>query len=556
MKKKYKIGLSILSVAIVSVLLAKHSSVNETMFTSLSSNDPSSLALESFEVDMANNQQEFSVKGYNKAGYDKAGYNSAGYNLIGFEQSELKEKMTVESDSLTENNVKLVKEEPISTFSIDTDDGSYKLFKKYINDGLLIDKNAVRIEEFINAFDYDYQKPKSIDHPFSSEVEIIDSPWSDNKLLKIGVQGYEVNLDSIPNVNLTFLVDVSGSMESEMPRIKQALSMLVNKLRPEDSISLVTYAGNTRVVLSSAKIKDKNKILSALDNLNSGGGTNGEGGIYLAYKENEKGFVENGINRILLVSDGDFNVGTTHTDSLKSLIKEKRKSGITFSTIGISDGHYSDERMEQMANVGNGNYTFIGSISDARDVFSDRFVSTLVNVAKDVKLQVEFNPDVVKEYRLIGYENRMLKTEDFNNDKIDAGEIPSGVNATALYEITMVGEDGLFPKSRYSDDEVKTNNFNNEIGFLKIRYKKTDSKKSKLTKYPITLDVDSNSLTDSSKLAVAVAGFAQIYKDSDYISNEYSYDDVIETLDSIEANNERVNFSEIVKNTKTLKDNE
>lgn len=556
------VGFSISTVTVLNIFSAKvqlktnikNNEIERVAFNdSFVEADVSSYEISDYDASGFNREKHITVSPKIKtSGYQTSGFNREGYTISSQQIKEVAtEVMSVDSVNNKENRVKLTAEDPVSTFSIDTDDGSYKLFKQYINNGNQIDKSAVRIEEFINAFSYDYDKPKSLEKPFSSEVEIFNSPWNDKKIIKIGVQGYEVKIDKMPPVNLTFLIDTSGSMQGEMSKIKTSLKMLVKKLRPEDSLSLVTYAGNTHVVLSSENIKNKRTILKAIEKLNAGGSTNGEGGIYLAYEENKKSFNKEGINRIILVSDGDFNVGISRTDDLKELIKEKRKSGTTFSTVGISEGHYSDSNMEQMANVGNGNYTFIGNMNDARETFSERFVSTLMNVAKDVKVQVEFNPNVVKEYRLIGYENRMLKKEDFNNDKIDAGEIPSGMMATALYEIVLVGEEGLHLDSRYNKDSVDNNEFINEYAFLNLRYKKRGEDKSHLIQYPITKNDFSDNLSDDSKLAVSAAGFAQVYKDSEFITNSYSYDDVINNVESIDNKNEKIiEFLNIIKNTK------
>jgi Ca-activated chloride channel family protein len=460
------------------------------------------------------------------------------------------------TDAETEaNDVKLVKTVPISTFAADTDDGSYKLFKSNINNGRLLDEDFVRVEEFINAFQYDYDSPTRTSVPFSTEMKIAPSPWSDNHLLLIGVKGYEYTLSTLPAINLTFLVDVSGSMSSELPTIKTGLKMLVNKLRPEDSISLVTYAGSTKVALSNTKVSNKEEIMTAISALSSGGGTNGSAGITLAYNENAKNFKEDGINRIILMSDGDFNVGLRSRTALEELIEEKRKSGVTFSTVGIGGSNYQDQQMEQIANRGNGNYTFLGDINDAREVFADRFIPTLKNVAKDVKYQIEFNEANVKEYRLIGYENRKLKIEDFNNDNVDAGELPSGTTTTAIYEITLSDQEGLFPERRYGDQNKVTlsDEQSDELAYLKIRFKQPNDDISSLLQFNVNKTLLNSELTDDNQFAINTAGFAQIYKNSKYISNDYGYKDVIENMESLSLDSKKQEFLNMIKTTSELK---
>lgn len=453
-----------------------------------------------------------------------------------------------------DNPVKLVKEEPISTFSVDIDDGSYKLFKEYVNRGNLIDKNLVRPEEFINAFQYNYPNAKNIEEPFSTTLKITKSPWSENYLLLIGIKGYEYNLNDLPPINLTFLVDVSGSMSGYLNKVKIGLNMLVDKLRPEDRISIVTYAGNTEVLLKNTKIENKEKIKKAINFLSAGGGTNGQSGIELAYKENEDNYIKEGVNRIILMSDGDFNVGTSNISELEELIKEKRKSGVTFSTIGLGGGNYRDNLMETMSNKGNGAYTYISDVNDARSVFADRFISTIKNIAKDVKYQIEFNPENVKEYRLIGYENRMLKTEDFNNDKVDAGEISSGTTTTAIYELTLSNQKGLFPESRYSKEDNKLNkDFMNELAFLKIRFKNPEEDKSKLLTFPINKDIIEKDITQDNKFAISVAGFAQLYKDNKFLNTNYNYDKIIEELEKLKLKNNQNEILELIKTVNVIK---
>lgn len=456
---------------------------------------------------------------------------------------------------IDDNDVKRVVDAPVSTFSADADDGAYKLFKANIARNSLLDEDFVRVEEFVNAFQYDYDAPEDIKTPFSTHLSVSPSPWSDNYLLKIGMQGYEYSLADLPPVNLTFLVDVSGSMRQELPTIKTGLKMLVNKLRPEDRISLVTYAGHTALVLPNTPISNKAEIMAGLDSLVSGGGTNGESGINMAYAENQQHFIEGGINRIILMSDGDFNVGVSRTTTLVELIEEKRRQGVSFSTMGIGGSNYQDDRMEQMANKGNGTYTFLGDINDAREVFADRFISTIKTIAKDVKYQIEFNPAAVKEYRLIGYENRMLNTQDFNNDNVDAGELPAGSSTTAIYEIILVGQAGLYPDSRYDKPTVPeaASAFADELAFLKVRYKQPDADKSELLTFSVSKALIDKPVDAETQFAVNVAGFAQRYRNSEHLAPAYDYQAIIDALSSMPLRADRALFLEMVKTTQALK---
>jgi len=456
---------------------------------------------------------------------------------------------------IEENEVKLVSKDPISTFSSDSDDGSYKLFKANLNRGNLIDEDMVRIEEFVNAFSYSYPNANSVDMPFSTSLNIIPSPWSDNYLLRVGVKGYEYSIDTLPPVNLTFLVDVSGSMRGNMSTLKSGLKMLVGKLRPDDRVSIVTYAGSTDVALKNTPIKNIADIESAIDKLDAGGSTNGEGGVLLAYKENERNMIKDGVNRVILMSDGDFNVGKDTAQSLEEVIKEKRDTGVTFSTIGIGGSNYSDHMMETMANKGNGVYTFIGDINDARDVFADRFVQTIKTIAKDVKYQIEFNPDTVKEYRLLGYENRALKNEDFNNDNVDAGDLPSGATTTAIYEITLSDQKGLHPESRYQkDDKKEVSDFGDELAQLKIRFKRPDAEYGETISFLVSKSLVDKPSDHDSLFAAQVAAFAQIYRNSDFVPKSYTYQSILDALDELDLTKEQQAFYYIVKTTKALKE--
>ncbi len=365
---------------------------------------------------------------------------------------------TEQYDKLNPNPVKAVAQEPISTFSIDVDTGSYANVRRFLNQGQLPPQNAVRLEELINYFDYQYALPKD-NKPFAVHTEVVDSPWQPHaKLLKIGIKAKDLQLNELPAANLVFLVDVSGSMNSpdKLPLVKKTLHILTERLRPQDKVTLITYAGQERVVLPPTSGADKQTILNAINELESGGSTAGEQGIRRAYAEAQKAFIQGGINRILLATDGDFNVGITDFDMLKNLIEEKRKSGISLTTLGYGTGNYNERLMEQAADAGDGNYSYIDNEQEAKKVLQRQLSSTLATVAQDVKIQVEFNPATVKEYRLVGYENRVLKQEDFNNDKVDAGDIGAGHTVTALYEFIPAGKTGWLDESRY---QTKKNRF-------------------------------------------------------------------------------------------------
>jgi len=424
-----------------------------------------------------------------------------------------------------EKPIKQVSEAPVSTFSIDVDTAAYSNVRRMImREGRLPPSDAVKAEEFINYFDYDYAQGDGLAEPFSIQTEVAPSPWNANThLVQIGLKGFEPKLSERPASNLVFLVDVSGSMQSpyKLQLVKQSLRMLVNQLNAEDRIALVVYAGAAGVVLESTPGNQKAKILSALDNLRAGGSTNGGAGIKLAYSLARQEFIKGGINRVLIASDGDMNVGTVNHEALKDLIKAQRKSGIALSTLGFGSGNYNYALMEQLADVGDGNAAYIDSIKEAHKVLVMEMQSTLLTIAKDVKIQVEFNPEWVAEYRLIGYENRLLKREDFTNDKVDAGDIGAGHTVTALYEIALRNSGGeKIPARRYgSSDSSRVMNKGKELAFVKLRYKPSQGNTSLEMTKPIlgkaiqgTFSKASNNL----KFASAVAGFAQILQGGEH----------------------------------------
>jgi len=433
-----------------------------------------------------------------------------------------------------DNSVKRVAEAPVSTFSIDVDTGAYSNVRRMLNNGQLPVEDAVRVEELINYFSYDYPVPDNSNEPFAVTTEIGVTPWNpETRIMHIGIKGYDKSRESLPASNLVFLVDVSGSMKSadKLGLLKSALKLLSKQMRSEDSISIVVYAGASGVVLEPVAGNETAKISQALDALTAGGRTNGAAGIRTAYQLAEQSFIKDGINRVILATDGDFNVGTVNFEALKDLIEEKRRSGISLTTLGFGTGNYNDHLMEQLADAGNGNYAYIDTLNEAQKVLVDEVSSTLNTIAKDVKIQLEFNPAVVAEYRLIGYENRALKREDFNNDKVDAGEIGAGHTVTALYEISMVSSKGNYVDPlRYSQASGADTHHKDEIALLRLRYKQPDSSTSKLIERPIqSVDVENTleKTSDRFRFSASVAGFGQLLRGGKYTDN-YQYDDVLE----------------------------
>ncbi len=430
-----------------------------------------------------------------------------------------------------DNPVKRVAEAPVSTFSIDVDTGAYSNVRRFLNEGRLPVKDGVRVEEMINYFSYDYPLPTDKSRPFSVTTEIAPTPWNkDSHLLRVGLKGYDIAADKLPPANLVFLVDVSGSMHSpdKLPLLKSGLKLLVQKLRTQDRVSLVVYAGNTGVILEPTPGDQKGKILAALEGLTAGGSTNGGAGIRLAYAMAEQGYIKNGINRVLLATDGDFNVGTVSFEALKDLIEDRRKTGVSLTTLGFGTGNYNDHLMEQLADAGNGNYAYIDTLNEANKVLVNEMGSTLETIAGDVKIQIEFNPAVVAEYRLIGYENRALKREDFNNDKVDAGDIGAGHTVTALYEITLVGGKGRkIEPLRYGKETAATGN-KNELAWLRLRYKLPGSDSSRLIEQPLqTADIKSaTAASPDFRFAAAVAAFGQQLRGGQH-AGDFGYEDIL-----------------------------
>jgi Ca-activated chloride channel family protein len=384
----------------------------------------------------------------------------------------------------------------------------------------------VRIEEMINYFKYNYPQPKN-NQPFSINTEYNDSPWnSKHKLLKIGLQGKDVPMDKLANSNFVFLIDVSGSMNAanKLPLLKSSFKVLLEQLRPQDKVGIVVYAGSAGMILPPTSAKEKNKILNTLDNLQAGGSTAGGAGIELAYKLAQENFIKGGNNRVIIATDGDFNVGTSSTGDLQTLIEEKRKSGVFLTCLGFGMGNFKDNRMETLANKGNGNYAYIDNLQEANKFLGKEFAGSMYAIAKDVKIQIEFNPKFVKSYRLIGYENRKLKNEDFTNDKIDAGELGSGHTVTALYEVIPADVKSEFlPKESDLKYTKNTNdeNFSDELATIKFRYKNPDGDtSSEIVQVVKNSNENLSSASDDFKFASSVAWFGLVLRNSDLIKNK------------------------------------
>lgn len=460
---------------------------------------------------------------------------------------------TEEYSHISENGFKSVSADPLSTFSIDVDAASYSNVRRFINEGRLPPIDAVRIEEMINYFDYDYPDPTG-EHPFSVSTELSTCPWNQKHLLaQIGLQGKKIQADKLPPGNLVFLIDCSGSMQSynKLPLLKRSFKLLVNQLRKEDRVAMVVYAGSSGLVLESTPGDHKDTILQAIDRLEAGGSTNGGSGIELAYDIAVQNFIRKGNNRVILATDGDFNVGVSSDGELVRMIEKKRDKGIFLTVLGFGCGNYKDSKMEQLADKGNGNYAYIDNIHEARKVLVKELGASLLTLAKDVKIQVEFNPTQIQAYRLIGYENRILQKEDFNDDTKDADEIGAGHTVTALYEIVPVGIDFdlpnvdslkyqqvIMPQMKDASDELMT---------VKLRYKSPDSEKSKLLSVPVSNDtVLFASASDNFRFSAAVAEFGMLLRDSEYIGDT-TYEDVFTMASSAKGNDDEGYRSEMVR---------
>jgi Ca-activated chloride channel family protein len=463
---------------------------------------------------------------------------------------------TEEYDAIQENIFHDALRNPLSTFSIDVDAASYSNMRRFINNGQRPPKDAVRIEEMVNYFDYDYAQPNN-EHPFNIITEISTAPWnSQHKLVHIGLQGKKIPTENLPPSNIVFLIDVSGSMDqpNKLPLLKSSFKMLVNELRQQDHVAIVVYAGAAGLVLEPTSGSDKKKIMEALDNLEAGGSTAGGAGIQLAYAVAKEHFKTGGNNRVILATDGDFNVGVSSNGEMERLVEEKRKGGVFLTVLGFGMGNYKDSKMEIIADKGNGNYAYIDNITEAQKVLVNEFGGTLFTIAKDVKLQIEFNPSKVKAYRLIGYENRMLKSEDFNNDKKDAGELGSGHTVTALYEIIPVGVESEFLKIdelKYQTTKVDpAASKSKELMTVKFRYKKPDEDVSKLIVHPLVDNqVALSKTSDDFRWSASVAAFGMLLRESEYVKN-FTYDQVVQMAQGskgIDKEGYRIEFINMAK---------
>ncbi len=440
---------------------------------------------------------------------------------------------TEEYDLINENIFQKPQVKPLSTFSIDVDAASYSNLRRMLTMGQTPPKDAVRIEEMVNYFDYQYEDPTG-EHPFSIAMELSEAPWNpQHKLVHIGLQGKKPDYTMTKPSNLVFLVDVSGSMgdPNKLPLLKSSLKLMVNELKSQDRIALVTYAGNAGLVLKSTPVSEKEKIMEAIEKLEAGGYTAGAKGIELAYSVAENNLMKEGNNRIVLATDGDFNVGVSSTSELVRMIEQKREKGIFLTIAGFGMGNYKDGRMEQISNAGNGNYYYIDNIKEAEKVFVKELRATLFTIAKDVKLQVEFNPNRVQAYRLIGYENRKLNDEDFNDDKKDAGELGAGHTVTALYEIIPVGVQSEFVKEvddlKYQTKENSAQSDNKELLTVKFRYKEPKEKNSKLiTQVLKDKSTALEKTSDNFRFSAAVAEFGMLLRDSEFKGNA-TYEQVL-----------------------------
>jgi Ca-activated chloride channel family protein len=433
----------------------------------------------------------------------------------------------------TSNPVKQVGEEPVSTFSIDVDTAAYANVRSFLRDGTLPPRDAVRVEELLNYFDYGYAGPASPEEPFKANVTVTPSPWAAGKqIIHVGLQGYNIASDREPPANLVFLIDVSGSMDdpAKLPLVQKALNVLIDQLRPEDRVSMVVYAGAAGAVLPPTAGNEKLTMRCAVDALYAGGSTAGGEGLALAYDLAEQNFDKAAVNRVVLMTDGDFNVGVADPDKLEDFIAEKRKSGVYLSAFGVGHGNYNDLMMQTLSQAGNGTAGYIDTLDEARKLFRDDFSSSLFPIADDVKIQVEFNPAAVSEYRLIGYETRLLDRSDFNNDRVDAGEVGSGASVTALYEIVPVGGPSASDPLRYQKvDETVVPGTGDELAYIKIRYKLPGQAASRLMERPITRADTVVSVADApeaTRWALAVAAFGQELRGDPWIESGYDWQSI------------------------------
>jgi len=459
------------------------------------------------------------------------------------------------------NPLKRVADAPVSTFSVDVDTASYAVVRRQINEGQLPPADAVRVEEMINYFDYAWPAATSRNQPFRPTIAVSDSPWSEGrKLIHIGIKGYELPVRQQPDVNLVLLLDVSGSMNSpdKLPLAQQSLALLLDSLKPTDTVAIVVYAGAAGQVLAPTPVSEREAILRALYSLRPGGSTAGAAGIRLAYELAERSFRKEGVNRILLATDGDFNVGITDLEQLKSFVARERDKGVFLSVLGFGEGNYRDDMAQMLAQNGNGVAAYIDTVAEARKVLVQQATGSLFTIAKDVKLQVEFNPSTVAEYRLIGYETRALNEEDFNNDKVDAGDVGSGHTVTAIYEITPAGLKSSLDERRYAGRQpapAASSSKANEYGYLKIRYKLPDSNRSRLIEQPILADAGiPAALRQDVAFSTAVAGFGQVLRDG-RDTGKWGLNDVIRLAQSsvgADPHGYRAEFLQLVRRAQAM----
>lgn len=434
---------------------------------------------------------------------------------------------TARYQQFDDNPVKQVAQNPLVTFSLDVDTGSYANVRRFLNQGLLPPPDAVRVEEVVNYFpsDWDIKDKQSIPAskpiPFAMRYELAPAPWNEQRtLLKVDILAKDRKSEELPASNLVFLIDTSGSMISDerLPLIQSSLKLLVKELREQDNIAIVTYAGDSRIALPSISGSHKVEINAAIDSLDAEGSTNGGAGLEMAYQQAAKGFIKGGINRILLATDGDFNVGIDDPKSIESMVKKQRESGVTLSTLGVGDSNYNEAMMVRIADVGNGNYSYIDTLSEAQKVLNSEMRQTLITVAKDVKAQIEFNPAWVTEYRQIGYEKRQLRAEDFNNDNVDAGDIGAGKHITLLFELTLKGQKASIDKLRYApDNKSAKSDKTKELAWLKIRWKYPQGNESQSVEFPLAFAIKAPS--EDMRFRAAVAAYGQKLRGSEYLNN-------------------------------------
>lgn len=480
-----------------------------------------------------------------------------------YEEEEIRIDHNEEYGEIVENSFIDPMDEALSTFSIDVDRAGYSNMRRFIDNGTMPPTDAIRIEEMINYFDYTYDQPDNED-PISLNSTLTECAWNeDHQLLHIGLQARDVDKKDLPPSNLVFLIDVSGSMNShnKLPLVKASFKMLINNLRKEDRVAIVTYAGSAGIALESTSIKDKRKILGVVNSLGAGGSTAGAEGIRTAYEIAENNFMKEGNNRVILATDGDFNVGIRDADDLEKLIEKKRKTGVFLSVLGYGMGNYKDHKMQTLADKGNGNHAYIDNIQEARKIFISEFGGTLFTIAKDVKIQIEFNPAYVQAYRLVGYENRLLDKKDFNDDTKDAGEIGSGHVVTAIYEIVKTGSKssiiGKVDDLKYQKTQKQERpepGFSDELATIKFRYKQPDGDKSKKVVDVISPEMKSfKKCNDDLRFSVAVAEFGMLLRESAYVE-QGSLEEVIKIASKAKGKDEEGYRAEFVRLVKSVRD--